>query len=554
MSSSSQQKQAEKTLVDQTNLLPRARLIIVFGTLAFAFLITYADQNGIAVILPTMARDLNAQDTISWAGTSSFVGNTVFQVLYGRLSDIFGRKVVYLSALILLAVGDILCATAKNGPSLYIFRALAGIAMGGINSLTMIIVSDIVTLQQRGYYQGLLGGCIGLGNIIGPFVSAAFAETSSWRNFFYLLGPLAAASAVLSFFLVPSSMPPRKRKETLGLIDYWGIITGSIAIVFFLVPISGGGSYFVWNSPMVIAMLAISAVAFVAFLIVEWKVSRLPVMPLSMFKTPAVSVILAQNFLFGFAYYAALYYLPIYFQNVLGYSPVGASALLVPFVAVQMIFSVGSGLYISKSGRYGEVIWSGFTLWTLGAVSMCFFSRTTAPGIIGIVLAILGAGVGNVFQPCLIALQAHSPKAQRAVVISNRNFLRGLGGAVGLAVSAQVMQSSLRNSLPPHLRTLVSSSYSIPSFNNLPGADIEALLDGYMTASHTVFTVLAPFMGTCLLGCFLVKDRGLQRKEEVKEEKQESVQTGESENKDESVEAGEQGVIQRPVTETVPSK
>ncbi|KAF7575664.1 hypothetical protein Ptr902_05999 [Pyrenophora tritici-repentis] len=185
---------------------------------------------------------------------------------------------------------------------------------------------------------------------------------------------------------------------------------------------------------------------------------------------------------------------------------------------------------------------------------MCFFSRTTAPGIIGIVLAILGAGVGNVFQPCLIALQAHSPKAQRAVVISNRNFLRGLGGAVGLAVSAQVMQSSLRNSLPPHLRTLVSSSYSIPSFNNLPGADIEALLDGYMTASHTVFTVLAPFMGTCLLGCFLVKDRGLQRKEEVKEEKQESVQTGESENKDESVEAGEQGVIQRPVTETVPSK
>ncbi|EDU44169.1 conserved hypothetical protein [Pyrenophora tritici-repentis Pt-1C-BFP] len=470
MSSSSQQKQAEKTLVDQTNLLPRARLIIVFGTLAFAFLITYADQNGIAVILPTMARDLNAQDTISWAGTSSFVGNTVFQVLYGRLSDIFGRKVVYLSALILLAVGDILCATAKNGPSLYIFRALAGIAMGGINSLTMIIVSDIVTLQQRGYYQGLLGGCIGLGNIIGPFVSAAFAETSSWRNFFYLLGPLAAASAVLSFFLVPSSMPPRKRKETLGLIDYWGIITGSIAIVFFLVPISGGGSYFVWNSPMVIAMLAISAVAFVAFLIVEWK--RLD--------------------------------------------------------------------FANQEHR--------------GAVSMCFFSRTTAPGIIGIVLAILGAGVGNVFQPCLIALQAHSPKAQRAVVISNRNFLRGLGGAVGLAVSAQVMQSSLRNSLPPHLRTLVSSSYSIPSFNNLPGADIEALLDGYMTASHTVFTVLAPFMGTCLLGCFLVKDRGLQRKEEVKEEKQESVQTGESENKDESVEAGEQGVIQRPVTETVPSK
>ncbi|EFQ92623.1 hypothetical protein PTT_10230 [Pyrenophora teres f. teres 0-1] len=455
MSPSNQQKQVEKTLVDQTNLLPRARLIIVFGTLAFAFLITYADQNGIAVILPTMARDLNAQDTISWAGTSSFVGNTVFQVLYGRLSDIFGRKVVYLSALILLAVGDILCATAKNGPSLYIFRALAGIAMGGVNSLTMIIVSDIVTLQQRGYYQGLLGGCIGLGNIIGPFVSAAFAETSSWRNFFYLLGPLAAASAVISFFLVPSSMPPRNRKETFSMIDYYGIVTGSIAIVFFLVPISGGGSYFNWTSPMVISMLAISAVAFAAF---------------------------------------------------------------------------------------------------LGAVSMCFFSRTTDPAIIGIVGAITGAGVGNVFQPCLIALQAHSPKAQRAVVISNRNFLRSLGGAVGLAVSAQVMQSSLRNSLPSHLRSLVSSSYSIPSFNNLPSADIEALLNAYMTGSHNVFLVLAPFMGLCLLGCFLVKDRGLARKEEVKEEKQVSAQTEGSVKKDESVQAGEQSIMQKHDVETLPSK
>lgn len=273
------QDKAEKALVDQSNLLPRVRLLIVFSTLAFAFLITYADQNGIAVSLPTIAKDLDARDTISWAGTSSFVGNTVFQVLYGRLSDLFGRKAVYISALILLAVADILCATAQKGPALYGFRAMAGIAMGGINSLTMIIVSDIVTLQQRGYYQGLLGGCIGLGNIIGPFVSAAFAQKATWRGFFFLIGPLAAVSAVVSFFLVPSAMPSRKRRETLHLIDYYGIATGSVAIVFFLVPISGAGSYFAWDSAMVISMLAISACAFVAFLVVEWKVSPLPVMP-----------------------------------------------------------------------------------------------------------------------------------------------------------------------------------------------------------------------------------------------------------------------------------
>jgi MFS family permease len=266
-------------LHDQTNLLPRGRLLVVFATLASAFLFAYADQNGVAVALPTIARELHAENTISWAGTSSMIANTVFQVLYGRLSDIFGRRVVYLSAVLLLAVADILCATAQTSWALFLFRGLAGVATGGINSLTMMIVSDIVTLQERGRYQGILGSCIGLGNTIGPFLSAAFTEKATWRGFFYLISPLMVVSFVGSFFLLPSNMPKGKGLERAKLIDIWGLITGTAAIMCILIAISGGGSYFAWNSPLVITLLSVGGVSTIAFIVVEAKVSRLPMVP-----------------------------------------------------------------------------------------------------------------------------------------------------------------------------------------------------------------------------------------------------------------------------------
>ncbi|KJX94075.1 hypothetical protein TI39_contig4220g00004 [Zymoseptoria brevis] len=147
-------KDVEATLFDQEHILPKRELFVVFGIMALSLLVCFIDQNGIGVLLPDIAEDLNAQSSISWAGTSALIANTVFQVLYGRLSDLFGRKVVLLSALVLLSLSDLACGLSVNSTMLYIFRGLAGIANGGITSLTMMIVSDVVTLQDRGKYRG----------------------------------------------------------------------------------------------------------------------------------------------------------------------------------------------------------------------------------------------------------------------------------------------------------------------------------------------------------------------------------------------------------------
>lgn len=376
------QKAAEKALHDQTNILPTAQLLVVFAGLAVSLLITFVDQNGISVTLPTIAKELHAANTISWAGTASLIANTMFSVLYGRLSDIFGRKIVYLSALGLLCIADLLCGLSQNAPMFYVFRGLAGVAGGGVTSLTMIIVSDIVTLEKRGKYQGILGASLGLGNVIGPFIGAAFTMRSTWRGFFWLISPLAACSIVVGYFLIPDNARKGDVREKLRRIDYFGILSSSIGVIFLLIPISGGGSYFQWDSAMVISMLVIGGCALVAFIFIEWKVSVLPMLPgmsqcschgrfmsncfiVEFFKNRVISALFLQSFLLGAVYQAYLYYLPLYYQNARGWSPLVSAALTCPLVVCQSLASIASGQYISRFKRYGEVIWTGFGLWTL---------------------------------------------------------------------------------------------------------------------------------------------------------------------------------------------
>ncbi|OLN87473.1 putative transporter C3H1.06c 5 [Colletotrichum chlorophyti] len=497
---------AEKALHDQTDILPLKKLLVVFATLAVTLLVSFIDQNGISVTLPTIAADLNAGATISWAGTSSLIANTTFQMLYGRFSDIFGRKAVFLTAIGLLSLGDLLCGCSQNAAMFYVFRAVAGIGGGGITNLAMIIVSDVVTLEQRGKYQGILGSMVGLGNVLGPFLAAAFMERATWRAFFFMLAPLGVVVGIIAFVFLPSKPREDSFKNSAKKIDYAGSLTSSLGVILVLIPISGGGAYFPWNSAMVISMLTIGGLALVSFVIVEWKFAKLPMMPVSIFKNKVIVVLLTQSFLFGAVYQSYLYYVPLYLQNAHQFSVIQSAAIYISLVVCQSLFSILSGQYISRVKRYGEVIWAGFGLWTLGAGLTLIYERDTRPGIIVIPLLIIGIGVGFIFQPTLVAMQAHSIKSRRAVITSNRNFFRCAGGACGLAVSAAVLQATLRANLPPEFGDLSNSTYSIPQLDE---QDMSRVLDAYMAASRAVFILQIPLIGLCFLGCFFIKDRGL---------------------------------------------
>lgn len=518
---------------DQTNLLPRSQLFLVFGAMAFCMLVSFMDQNGISVALPDIAKDLDAMDTIAWAGTSSLIANTVFQVLYGRLSDIFGRKVVFMIVVCTLVCADIGCACAQTATQLYIFRAFSGIANGGMSCLTMIVVSDIVTLKERGKYQGILGACVGLGNTIGPFLGAAFTENVTWRAIFYLLAPMGGLCAVIIFFILPSKKPQGSAIAKAKAIDYPGLLCSSVALVFLLIPIAGGGSYYEWNSPMVISMLCIGGVFFIAFFVIEGYYAKLPMMPLRIFGTKALFALMMHSVLLGIAYYGDLYYLPMYMRNIRGWSSMKAAGMSCALVTTQALTTVISGQYLSRVGRYLEVIYFGFGIWTVGAIMKCFWKRDSNLALLVFSLLFEGAGVGCCFQPTLVAAQALSRKEDRSVVISSRNFLRSFGGAVGLAVCATILANSLKadlktQNLPQDLYELiVKAPFSLPDLSAYPEYR-DQVLDAYMKGSHTVFVFLCPIVGACLLVTVFVKDHGLQTHEKK------AAEAKETEDKDES--------------------
>jgi MFS family permease len=412
-----------------------------------------------------------------------------------------------------------------------------------------------VTLRERGKYQGILGSCVGLGNTLGPFLAAVFVEKASWRALFWFISPLVLLSGAITLVVVPSKRPTDSIMSKVRKVDYLGSLFSTAGIILLLIPISGGGTYFAWKSPMVIVMLNLGGICMVLFLVTEWKVARLPIMPrkcsdspfslplsnfsscsqhaqrrppsftVRLFRSPAVSAILAQNFLYGIVYYSILYYLPIYFQAVRRFTPLASAALQITVVIGQSLASIASGQYISRCGRYGELLWLGYGLWTLGAALTCLFSRTIPVPAIAAILFIEGIGVGNCFQPTLIASQAHCLKADRAVIISTRNFCRTLGGATGLAVSASlfsnVLQSHLshsHHSLPrSYLKTITSSIFTVPDLQHLSNAQRNDVLDAYMAASRALFIMWVPIMAVCWASCVFVKDRGLTRPDEMEE-------------------------------------
>jgi MFS family permease len=259
------------------------------------------------------------------------------------------------------------------------------------------------------------------------------------------------------------------------------------------------------------------------------------------FKNPVITVMLCQSFLFGAVYQSYLYYLPLYFQNVRQYSVIVSAAFTAVLVSFQSVFSILSGQYISRRKRYGEVIWAGFGSWTLGSGLMLYFTRHTHPGLLIIPLIFIGIGVGFIFQPTLVAFQAHVPKSKRAVIVSNRNFFRCAGGACGLAISAAVLQAVLRANLPAEYSYLASDTYSLKSFSG-PGFD--EVLDAYMAASRAVFILQVPLIGTCFLGCFFVKDRGLQPPAEPGEKADEPPSSENTSQHQQTVIAAEEGKLE----------
>ncbi|EIW73620.1 hypothetical protein TREMEDRAFT_13940, partial [Tremella mesenterica DSM 1558] len=418
---------------DQSTRMPLRKLFKIYFGIGIALMLSFIDQTGVSTAAPVIGTALGGSSSITWVGTSFFVANCAMHLVYGRLSDIFGRKTMLQVAVFFLAFGNLLCGFAKTPVQLYIFRAISGMGGGGVNGIAMTIVSDIVPLKDRGKYQGLISAACTGGSAIGPFIGGGLASSGHWRWLFWITTIFGTLCIIMDHFVLPLKPVHGDIRTKLKQIDYLGIFLSAAGTVLLLVPISGGGSTFAWDSAAVIGLLVSGGVCMIGFFLTQWKFAALPILPLRLFNDKTVTVVMIQSFFIGMIYYGNIFYVPIYLQYVKGYSSLVSGAWILVTTLPNTVWGIWSGFYISRTNHYKRIIVIGALLWTLGLGLQILWKESTHIAVVLVILLINGFGVGWSLQTTMVAALATTPAPDRAVVTAARNFFRTMGGAFGLA-------------------------------------------------------------------------------------------------------------------------
>ncbi|KAF4451834.1 hypothetical protein F53441_5153 [Fusarium austroafricanum] len=409
---------------EQTNYVPKRAIITIFLACASVDLLALMDQTMLATSLYIIGNALGSTAQVSWIASGYFITSTVGQLMYGRLSDIWSRKIILLLGLAIFFIGSLASSLAESVLQLTIFRAFTGIGGGGLMTVAQLIVSDVVPLRERGKYQGILGAVVAIANGIGPVIGGALSSSSedSWRWIFRMQLPLTLLTTLCVLFFMPLKKVEGDWKIKLKAVDFLGIFLALAGMTVVILGLTWGGKEYSWNSAQVIATLVVGTAVSIAFVLWQWKGPRYPLIPLHIFKSKIVNGACLTMAINGWNFVMQVYYIPSFYQLVYNYSATKAGAMLLPITLLQTASSTFSGLVVHWIGRYRVGKQIGYSV-------------------------LIGVGVGNTLQPALIATQAGVERRDMAVVTSFRNFVRNLGATLGLAVCGSVLNNVLAGSL-----------------------------------------------------------------------------------------------------------
>ncbi|KAI1805390.1 MFS general substrate transporter [Daldinia bambusicola] len=434
---------------EQTNYVPKKTIIMIFLACASVDLLALMDQTTLAASLYIIAGALKSTDQASWIASGYFITSTVGQLLYGRLSDIWSRKVILLIGLAVFFIGSLASSLSQTVTQLIVFRAFTGIGGGGLMTIAQTIVSDVVPLRERGKYQGILGAVVAIANGIGPVIGGSLSSISedSWRWIFRLNLPLTLLTTCCVIFIMPLKKVEGDWKLKLKAVDFLGITLTLAGVTILMLGLTWGGSEYPWDSVAVIVTLVLGFLLCVAFVLWQWRGPKFPLVPLHIFKSKIVNGACLTMAINGWNFVVQVYYVPTFYQLAYGYSATKAGAMLLPITLIQTLSSTLSGLVVHWVGRYRECILFGWVCWAIGLGLMSTLDQNSGLGEqIGYAI-IIGVGVGNTLQPALVACQAGVERRDMAVVTSFRNFVRNLGGTLGLAICGTLLNNILANSV-----------------------------------------------------------------------------------------------------------
>jgi EmrB/QacA subfamily drug resistance transporter len=487
--------------------IDRRRQFITLGAVMLGMWLGSLDQTIVGTALPKIVGELNGLDRYSWVITGYLVASTAMVPIFGKISDIFGRKWLYLLGIAVFLAGSMLSGLAQTMNQLIIFRTFQGLGAGAMMPIAQAIVGDIFPPAERGKYQGLLGSVFGLAVIVGPTLGGYITDNWSWRWVFYVNVPFGAL-ALLAVFLVFPSHTALHRRHT---IDWLGSAALIGSVVPLLLAISLGSTQpdnrttFAWDSVQILGLFAVAIAVGIAFLAIEWRAPE-PTLPLDLFRNQVFTASAVITFLTMAGMYGAILYIPLFVQDVLGQSATDSGVILEPMMVGVIVVSIVSGQILSRTGRYRILAIVGTAVVALGMALLSTMTVHTGNSLLVRDMVVLGLGLGTSMALFTIIVQNAFPVERLGVVTASLQFFRSIGGAVGAALLGSLMtnrftegvQSGLRSLPAPVQAHAGSLTQNAQALMNATNAEIAQALAPYGAAGAAIAAQLETIRATAI--------------------------------------------------------
>ncbi|HEX6888151.1 MAG TPA: MDR family MFS transporter [Candidatus Nanopelagicales bacterium] len=495
-------------------LTHREIIQVMIGLMAGMFLAAL-DQSIVGTALPRIVSDLGGLEHLSWVVTAYLLTSTASTPLWGKISDLRGRRPMFQLAIIIFLLGSLIAGSAQSMEMLIGGRAVQGLGGGGLMALALAIIGDIIPPRERGKYQGMFGAVFGVSSVAGPLLGGFFTDGPGWRWIFWLNIPIGLAALFITSRAL--HMPIMRREHT---IDYTGaaLVVGSVTSV--LLYLSWAGEQYGWTDPRSLALAGIGAVLAVAFVLVELRAEE-PIIPMRLFRGRVFRWTVVFAAIMGMAMFGGIIYLPFYLQVVKGYTPTQSGLALLPMVVGIFLTSIGSGALVTKTGRYKifPILGAAITLASMYLLSTIQLSTSYLQ--FSFYIFLLGAGLGFTMQTVVTAVQNEVEFRDLGAGTSSVTFFRSLGGAFGTALFGAVLSNRLAHYLaealagvPGAAASVGGSMSDVTKIAALPPEIKNVVLEAFVQALQDIFLVAIPFVAVALVVAFLIPEKPLKTRQD----------------------------------------